>query len=510
MGFNQHTRGTWVNEQAYALHLLTGRQAKPGNGAFSLTGQPSACGTTREVGTFAHRLPADMTVEDPEHRREAEERWRLPARTVNPKVGFHLTEMMRALEDGRLGWAWIQVTNPFQSTANANHWIEAARSLDAFVVVSDVYPTFSGKCADLILPSALHFEKWGGYGNSERRTQLWRQQVSPPGQARSDLWQLMEFSKRFTLREVWGEQKIPGLHSDGFEDGKLPDVLGAAAAMGYRPDQTLFDVLFATREAKAFRWPDPVAKGAPNCTVEAGKLSWFPEKALFQEYVGFGRGHGHDLADFDVYLRDDVRGLRWPVVGGRETLWRFNEEHDPYVRRGSGIDFYGKQFKTLPQGTLAGPGPGEKVSLAGKAKIFFRPWAPPPEPADATYDLVLCTGRVLEHWHSGSMTRRVPQLHAAVPEAVLWMHPKDAEGRGLARGDLAEIASRRGKVLARVETRGRNRPPRGLVYLPWFDEGVLVNRVTLDATCPISKETDFKKCAVKVVKADEALSRRAP
>ena len=510
MGFNQHTRGTWVNEQVYALHLLTGRQAKPGNGAFSLTGQPSACGTTREVGTFAHRLPADMTVEDPEHRREAEERWRLPARTVNPKVGFHLTEMMRALEDGRLGWAWIQVTNPFQSTANANHWIEAARSLDAFIVVSDVYPTFSGKCADLILPSALHFEKWGGYGNSERRTQLWRQQVAPPGQARSDLWQLMEFSKRFTLREVWGEQKVPGLHSDGFEDGKLPEVLGAAAAMGYRPDQTLYDVLFATREAKAFRWPDPVAKGAPNCTVEAGKLSWFPEKALFQEYVGFGRGHGHDLADFDVYLRDDVRGLRWPVVGGRETLWRFNEEHDPYARRGSGIDFYGPQLKTLPQGTLAGPGPGEKVSLAGKAKIFFRPWAPPPEPTDATYDLVLCTGRVLEHWHSGSMTRRVPQLHAAVPEAVLWMHPKDAEGRGLARGDLAEIASRRGKVLARVETRGRNRPPRGLVYLPWFDEGVLVNRVTLDATCPISKETDFKKCAVKVVKADEALTRRAP
>ena len=510
MGFNQHTRGTWVNEQVYALHLLTGRQAKPGNGAFSLTGQPSACGTTREVGTFAHRLPADMMVEVPEHRREAEERWRLPARTVNPKVGFHLTEMMRALEDGRLGWVWIQVTNPFQSTANANHWIEAARSLDAFVVVSDVYPTFSGKCADLILPSALHFEKWGGYGNSERRTQLWRQQVAPPGQARSDLWQLMELSKRFTLREVWGEQKIPGLHSDGFEDGKLPEVLGAAAAMGYRPDQTLYDVLFATREAKAFRWPDPVAKGAPNCTVEAGKLSWFPEKALFQEYVGFGRGHGHDLADFDVYLRDDVRGLRWPVVGGRETLWRFNEEHDPYARRGSGIDFYGPQLKTLPQGTLAGPGPGEKVSLAGKAKIFFRPWAPPPEPTDATYDLVLCTGRVLEHWHSGSMTRRVPQLHAAAPEAVLWMHPKDAEGRGLARGDLAEIASRRGKVLARVETRGRNRPPRGLVYLPWFDEGVLVNRVTLDATCPISKETDFKKCAVKVVKADEALTRRAP
>ena len=68
MGFNQHTRGTWVNEQAYMVHLLTGKQAKPGNGAFSLTGQPSACGTAREVGTFSHRLPADMVVDNPAHR----------------------------------------------------------------------------------------------------------------------------------------------------------------------------------------------------------------------------------------------------------------------------------------------------------------------------------------------------------------------------------------------------------------------------------------------------------
>ncbi len=509
MGFNQHTRGTWVNEQAYALHLLTGRQAKPGNGAFSLTGQPSACGTAREVGTFAHRLPADMQVDDPEHRRIAEERWSLPPRTLNPKVGLHITEMMRALEDGRVGWLWVQVTNPFQSTANANHWLTAAREMDAFVVVSDVYPTFSAKVADLILPAAMHFEKWGGYGNSERRTQLWRQQVRPPGQARSDLWQMMEFSKRFTVREVWGEQKLPGLEAEGYEKGKLPDVLAEAAKMGHRPDATLHEVLFATPANRRIAWPDPVARGAANCTVEAGKLTWFPEKALFEEYAAFGRGHGHDLAEFEVYYRDDVRGLRWPVVGGKETRWRFNEEHDPYARRGSGIDFYGKAMKKLPQGDLAGPRPGEKIALDGKAKIFFRPYAPPPEAPDDTYDLWLSTGRVLEHWHSGSMTRRVPQLHAAVPEAVVWMHPGDAEARGLARGELAAIVSRRGKVLARVETKGRNRPPRGLVFVPWFDEGVLVNRVTLDATCPISKQTDFKKCAVRIVKADESLARRS-
>jgi nitrate reductase NapA len=497
MGFNQHTRGTWVNEQAYMAHLLTGKQARPGCGAFSLTGQPSACGTAREVGTFSHRLPADMTVDDAAHRAHAEELWKLPRGTVNPKVGSHITQMMRDLEDGKLRWLWIQVTNPFQSTANANHWIEAARKLDSFIVVSDAYPTVSCKCADLILPSAMIYEKWGGYGNSERRTQLWRQLVSPPGEARSDLWQVLEFSKRFTLAEVWGEQPVPGLEAGGFDKGKLPSVLAAA---GVAPTTNLYEVLFATPDNRAVAWPDPIAAGKPNCTVEAGHLDWFPEKALFEEYARFGRGHGHDLGAFNLYHREDVRGLRWPVVDGKETTWRFNERHDPYAAKGSGFDFYGKFAKKLPQGDLAGPKPGDPVDLSGKAKIFFRPWQEPPESPDAVFDLWLCTGRVLEHWHSGTMTRRVPQLHAAVPEALLWMHPGDADARGLKPGQLAWIESRRGKIQARVTTGGRNRVPRGLVYVPWFDEGVFINKVTLDATCPISKQTDFKKCAVKVTR----------
>jgi nitrate reductase NapA len=99
------------------------------------------------------------------------------------------------------------------------------------------------------------------------------------------------------------------------------------------------------------------------------------------------------------------------------------------------------------------------------------------------------------------MTRRVPELHSAVPEAVLWIHPKDADARGLKLGELAWIESRRGRIQARVETADRNRVPRGLVYVPWFDEGVFINKVTLDATCPISRQTDFKKCAVRVTRA---------
>jgi nitrate reductase NapA len=312
---------------------------------------------------------------------------------------------------------------------------------------------------------------------------------------------MMEFSKRFTLAEVWGRQPVPGLKAGGFEDGVLPDVLAEAERMGYRRAQTLYDVLFATPESRQFKWPDPVAQGHENHTVSHAGIDWFPEKALFQDYVRFGRGHGHDLADFDVYFRDDVRGLRWPVVNGKETLWRFNEQHDPYARKGSGFDFYGDAMKSLPAGDLDRVTTPQPISLAGKAKIFYRPYAAPAESPDAVYDLWLCTGRVLEHWHSGTMTRRVPGLHNAVPEALLFIHPKDAEARGLDQHDLAWVESRRGKVKARVETGGRNRMPRGLVFVPWFDEGVFINKLTLDATCPISKQTDFKKCAVRVTRA---------
>jgi nitrate reductase NapA len=498
MGFNQHQRGTWVNEQAYMVHLLLGKQAMPGNGAFSLTGQPSACGTAREVGTFSHRLPADMVVNNPDHRAASEKIWKLPAKTLNPKPGSHITKLLRDLEDGQVKFAWVQLCNPFQGSANANHWIKAAREMDNFIVVSDAYPGISTKVADLVLPAAMIFEKWGAYGNAERRTQMWREQVPPPGGARSDIWQIMEFSKRFKLSEVWGEQKIPGLKDAAFADGVLPDVLTGSA---YSPDATLYDVLYATPDNKKFKWPDAIAKTHDNHTAKLLGDHWFPEKALFEEYAQFGRGHAHDLAEFDVYMHDDVRGLKWPVVDGKETSWRFNEAYDPYVKKGSGFDFYGAAFKSLPSGNLDGVTQTENTSIKGKAKIFFRPYAEPVEMPDHDYDMWLSTGRVLEHWHSGTMTRRVRELHWAVPSALIYMHPDDAKARGLKQESIAWIESRRGKIKATVETTGRNRPPKGMVFVPWFDESVFINKVTLDATCPISKQTDFKKCAVKIYKA---------
>jgi len=98
------------------------------------------------------------------------------------------------------------------------------------------------------------------------------------------------------------------------------------------------------------------------------------------------------------------------------------------------------------------------------------------------------------------MTQRGPELYKAVPDALVYMHPDDATKKKLRRGDEVRVISRRGEIRSRIETRGRNKPPKGLVFVPWFDASQLINKVTLDATDPLSKQTDYKKCAVKIVK----------
>lgn len=454
MGFNQHTRGVWANNMVYNLHLLTGKISEPGNSPFSLTGQPSACGSAREVGTFSHRLPADMVVVNPEHRAKTEKIWKLPAGTIPDKSGFHAVMQSRKLKDGVIRVYWTQVCNNVQAGPNImQETLPGWRNPKSFVIVSDVYPTASAQAADLILPSAMWVEKEGAYGNAERRTQFWHQLVSPPAEAKSDLWQMVEFSKRLKVDDIWPQELL----------AKAPELQG----------KSLYQVLYANGNVDKFPLSE-TAEGELN--DESKDFGFYIQKGLFEEYARFGRGHGHDLAPFEQYHQ--TRGLRWPVVDGKETRWRFREGYDPYVEKGSGVQFYGH--------------------TDNKAVIFALPYEPPAESPDKDYPFWLSTGRVLEHWHTGSMTQRVPELHAAVPYAMVYMHYEDARDQGFRRGSEVRVVSRRGEIRARVETRGRVKPPKGLVFVPFFDTNRLINKVTLDATDPISLQTDFKKCAVKL------------
>ncbi len=411
MGMNQHTRGTWINNLVYNIHLLTGKISTPGNSPFSLTGQPSACGTVREVGTLTHKLPHGVVMKE-ESRKLAAKIWNVPVENIDPKPTYHTVEMFRALDRGDIGFMWIQVTNPMVTMPNLRRYRDGAKKDGRFIVVSEIYPTPTSDIADVILPSALWVEREGFFGNSERRTQHNEQIVPMPGEAMCNTWQLIQVARR----------------------------------MGY---------------TKQFPW-------SQETYIED----------IWNEYTQFHDTPKHRMAPYKVLK--ERSGVQWPFVDGKETKWRYNTKYDPAAKQ-KGFDFYGKKDH--------------------RAWIWLRPYEPPAESPDSDYPFWLNTGRVLEHWHTGSMTRRVPILHKAVPESYVEVNPDDAASLGITNGSKVKITSRRGKIVMKASINGRGNPPRGMVFVPFFDENYLINEVTLDAFCPISKQPDYKKCAVKVERA---------
>ncbi|NNE43987.1 MAG: molybdopterin-dependent oxidoreductase, partial [Gemmatimonadetes bacterium] len=453
MGMNQHTMGTAINTLVHGVHLLSGHFGRPGDAPTSLTGQPSACGTVREVGTLAHALPGGRVVANETHRQHAEDIWNLPAGTVSEKPGYHTVKMWESFctptaEGGDIGTIWVQVTNPGQTLPNLHKLFNAKSGLeDKFLIVSEVYPTATTELADLVLPAAMWVEKNGIFGNSERRTQQWFWQVLPPGQARDDCWMTIAVAHRLM------ELGHPGMKD---KDGRF-----------------LFEV-----KDDAGR-PVPVWNWDRYYDVNV-------DKALFEEYRKFTRLKHKDLAPYDEYV--NARGMRWPVTeqpdgSWRETKFRFSGFDDPYVAEGRDFQFY------------------HSTSKDDRAQIWFHEYAPPPEMPDDDYPFWLGTGRVLEHWHTGTMTRRIPQLGRAMPGAYVEVNREDAKRLDIKNGDTVVVESRRGSMELPAWIDGRGRPPAGTVFVPFFDETRLINEVTLDAHDPFSKQPDYKKCAVQVRKA---------
>jgi nitrate reductase (cytochrome) len=451
MGMNQHTRGTAINDLVHGLHLLSGHFGKPGDAPTSLTGQPSACGTVREVGTVANGLPGGLVVTSDAHRREAEQIWNLPSGRINPKPGHHTVEMWRRFstpkdQGGDISTIWVQVTNPGRTLPNLNKLFLPSRKLPGkFLIVSDVYPTATAMAADLVLPSAMWVEKNGMFGNSERRTQQWFRMVTPPGEARDDCWQTIAVARRLFDRGMAGMKDKDGRFLFRIVDGK-----GA--------------------EVPVWRW-----ERYYDVNVD---------EQLFDEYRKFTRHKHKDLAPYAEYVK--ARGLRWPVVQQadgrwRETRFRFAKFDDPYATKAD-IQFY------------------HSVTKDDRALIWFHPWEPPPESPDREYPMWLSTGRVLEHWHSGTITMRIPPLQRAMPRAYCEIHREDARALGIANGEVVVIESRRGALELPAWIDGRGRPPRGTVFVPFFDESLAINLVTLDDHDPLSKQPDYKKCAVRVRK----------
>ena len=475
MGVNQHNRGTWMNHNLHNIHLLSGHYCKPGDGGFSLTGQPSACGTAREVGTFSHRLPADLVVKNEAHRRFSEAVWNLPEGYLDEikDPGFHTTKIFRELSNGNIDFLWSAHNNWAQSMSNLTRFLgrgaEDKRGIfDAFIVVSEVYPTISTKYANVVLPAAMWVEREGAFGNGERRTAVFEKAVDPPGDARWDMWMLMEIAKRVLIDEKIGDK----------------DAFDLLFGQWYDKDAAEFKQ-DSQREVCKSMWEEYRTFSNPSLNERANAINI--DKKLKME--------GKQLAPYEEYIYN--HGMTWPVreVNGKwlPTKWRFayGPQEDGYDQQG--IEMYGEQG-------LAGNVSFYK-STDRKPSVVFRPWEPPAEVPDSEYPFVFCTGRLLEHWHTGTMTRRVPALDKALPEALLDMNPNDAEKLGVKDGDKVKLTSRWGEVEIKVSTAGRTQPSEGYLFAPFFAEETLVNLVQQENYCPLSKEPDYKKTCVRVEKA---------
>jgi len=479
MGVNQHTRGTWMNHCIYNIHLLTGKISTPGSGPMSLTGQPSACGTAREVGLFAHRLPADLVVNNPQHRKYAEAIWDLPDGYLDEiqNPGFHTVKIFRELSKGNIDFMWSASNNWAMSMPNLTRFLGKDPNyqgiFDAFIVVNDPYPTLSTQYADVVFPAAMWVEREGQFGNAERRTAIFEKAVDPPGDAKWDTWIFLQVAKRVLNGSTIGSD-------DAFDH-----------LFGFIWDTDTDDLIADEREVNRRLFNEYRIFSNPDQNDAAQAINKNTDNA-------FDAGlkmEAKQLAPYDEYI--DNTAMTWPVreVDGKwlPTLWRFADG-----KQEDGYDQYGVQM----YGDTGMPGNISFYKSAGKKpSAVFRPYEAPAEEPDADYPYWFCTGRLLEQWHTGSMTRIVPELNNALPEALLYMNADDCTSLGISDGAKVKVTSRHGSFEINVTTDQRMAPPKGLVFAPFFAQESIINLATEDYYCPLSKEPDYKKTCVKIESA---------
>jgi formate dehydrogenase major subunit len=385
MGISQHVYGTNNARCLISLALLTGNVGKPGAGLHPLRGQNNVQGAS-DSGLIPMVYPDYQPVEDPEIRAKFESAW---GKSLSPTPGLTVVEITRAALAGDIRGMYIMGENPFLSDPNINKVRKALSNLD-FLVVQDIFLTETAEFADVILPASSYLEKEGTYTNTDRRVQLGRPALDPPGEARLD-WQIVqEISTR----------------------------------IGY-------------------------------------PMQYENTAEIFEEMAG---------------LTSSYATLRHENLGPFGKLW---PNPDPENEEGPTV-LFGDAFPTEN----------------GRAKLVPAEWTAAPELPDEDYPFVLNTGRLLEHWHTGGMTRRASKLDALAPEAFAAMHPDDAAAIGITEGDRVTIESRRGKI--HLAAKLTTRESRGGVFVPFHFREAAANLLTIDEIDPDGKIPGFKFCAVRV------------
>ncbi|MDI9616151.1 MAG: formate dehydrogenase subunit alpha [Methanothrix sp.] len=386
MGITQHVCGT-DNVLALAnLAMMTGNIGVPGGGINPLRGQNNVQGAC-DMGALPKMLPGYQNVMSAEARAMIEGIWgmRIPERP-----GLTLVEMFDAARSGRIKAMYIMGENPVLSEPDAGHVIEALKGLD-FLVVQDIFLTETAQLADVVLPAACSLEKDGTFTSTERRVQMVRRILDPPGDARPDWWIIQELALRMGYRK-------------GFSFSSTADIMREIS-----------------RVARIYG------------------------------------GISHE--------RLESRGIQWPCT---------DPDHPgtPYLHRDGFAN--------------------------GRGRFRVLRYRPPEELPDSEYPMVLLTGRILYHYHTGTMTRRVHDLEYLRGEEVVEMNPEDGAKMGLKDGDLVEITSRRGSVMARA--RLTERSPRGTVFMTFHFSETPTNVLTSRFLDPVAKIPELKFCAVRIKK----------
>ncbi len=134
----------------------------------------------------------------------------------------------------------------------------------------------------------------------------------------------------------------------------------------------------------------------------------------------------------------------------------------------------------------------------GKGHFFAIPFKEPAELPDKEYPLILSTGRMLWHYHTGTMSRRSPTLNARAPEGYVEVCPKDAVSWSIVDGEKVKVKTRRGEITVKAKVTDRVRP--GLIFIPFHFEEAPANILTINAFDPVAKIPEFKVCSAKIVK----------
>ncbi len=393
MGVSQHTHGTDNSRCLIALALITGHVGRPGTGLHPLRGQNNVQGAS-DAGLIPMMYPDYRLVEKEDIRLNMEDLW---GRSLDPKKGLTVVEIVDAIHDGEISGMYIMGENPAMSDPDQSHARGALAKLD-HLVVQDIFLTETCWHADVVLPASAHAEKLGTFTNTNRQVQLGRPAIELPGEARQDWELIVELANRIGLD--WQYDHVGEVYTE------------MASTM----------------------------------------------KSL--NYISWERLNNEDVVTYPVSE---------PGGFGNEVIFTDG-------------------FPTED----------------GRGKITPADLRAPDEVPDEEYPMVLTTGRLLEHWHTGAMTRRSDVLDDLEPEGIAAMNGHQIAKMGLEAGQMVEVETRRGTIQAIL--REDREVADDMIFVPFCFNEAPANRLTNPQLDPYGKIPEFKFCAARIgpAKAREA------